>query len=199
MKNDDEKPSTLFIYDDCFAPLMRVARTDWKPLLWNAALALKSSKSAGYFLNKPENEEDLTAAALQGGLVHLWKESCCMHKTKTKYILKALQRRAPSPEEALEDLRSFFNVRKYPLQYSGPWFFDERWQLFQVQGKNIEEPFQSIPSSQMDSHPLKMRNWDIRFIRRHLVRTHRAPLKNLEDTLGQRIYLVMALCINSCF
>ena len=127
MKDDDEKPSTLFIYDACFAPLMRVARTDWKPLLWNAALALKSSKSAGYFLNKPENEEDLTASALQGGLVHLWKESCCMHKTKTKYILKALQRRAPSPEEALEDLRSFFNVRKYPLDYSGPWFFDERW------------------------------------------------------------------------
>ena len=58
---------------------------------------------------------------------------------------------------------------------------------------------QCIPSSRTDLHPLKMRNWDIRFIRRHLVRTHRAPLKNLEDMLGQRIHLVMALCINSCF
>ena len=141
MKNDDEKPSTFLLYDDCFAPLMRVARTDWKPLLWNAALALKSSRSASYFLNKPENEEDLTASALQGGLVHLWKKSCIIHKTKTEYILQGLQRKAPSSAGALEDLISFFNVRKYPLEYKGPWRSDGRWQLFLVQGKKIEKPF----------------------------------------------------------
>ena len=58
---------------------------------------------------------------------------------------------------------------------------------------------QCIPFSRTDSHPLKVRSWDIRFIRRHLVRTLRVPLKILDDTLGQRIYLEMALCINSCF
>ena len=44
----DEKLTTL-IYDERFASLMRVARTDWKPLLWNAALALTSSTTARYF------------------------------------------------------------------------------------------------------------------------------------------------------
>ena len=63
------------------------------------------------------------------------------HKNKTKYVLQALERKAPSPEVALEDLRSFFNVRKYPLDYKGPWRFDKRWELFLVQGKTIEEPF----------------------------------------------------------
>ena len=120
MKLDNEKPPTSLLYEDCFKPLMRVARIDWKPLLWNAALALQSSKSASYFLNKPENEEDLTASTLQGGLVYLWKQSCMMHKTKTQYILQALERRAPSFEDALQDLKSFFNVRKYPLDYMGP-------------------------------------------------------------------------------
>ena len=141
MKLDNEKPPTSLLYEDCFKPLMRVARIDWKPLLWNAALALQSSKSASYFLNKPENEEDLTASTLQGGLVYLWKLSCMTHKTKTEYILQALQRKAPSYDHALQDLKSFFNVRKYPLDYMGPWFHDERWQLFLVEGKNIEEPF----------------------------------------------------------
>ena len=56
---------------DCFAPLMRVARIGSKQLFWNAAVALKSLKSASYFLNKPESKEDSTASALQGGLVHL--------------------------------------------------------------------------------------------------------------------------------
>ena len=81
MEVEDETPLSL-IYDKCFASLMRVARTAWKPLLWNAALALTSSKSARYFLNKPENEEDLTAETLQGGLVYLWKESCQRHEAK---------------------------------------------------------------------------------------------------------------------
>ena len=107
MKLDDEKPPTSLLYGDFFKPLMRVARIDWKPLLWNAALALQSSKSASYFLNKPENEEDLTASTLQGGLVYLWKQSCMMHKTKTQYILQALERRAPSFEDALQNLKSF--------------------------------------------------------------------------------------------
>ena len=32
MKHDDEKPPTFLLYSDCFAPLLRVGRTDWKPL-----------------------------------------------------------------------------------------------------------------------------------------------------------------------
>ena len=207
MKHDDEKPPTFLLYSDCVAPLLRVARTDWKPLLWNAALALKSSRSASYFLNKPENEEDLTASALQGGLVHLWKQSCMMHKTKTEYILQALERRAPSFEDALQDLKSFFNVRKYPLDYKGPWFHDERWQLFLVEGKNIEEPFRYHGSWAYAVHSILTKGFassQSEFLGHEFHKKApgtyiRVPLKILEDTLGQRIYLVMALCINSCF
>ena len=73
MEVEDETPLSL-MYDKCFASLMRVARTAWKPLLWNAALALTSSTSARYFLNKPENEGDLTAETLQGGLFFFVEE-----------------------------------------------------------------------------------------------------------------------------
>ena len=64
---EDETVLNL-IYDERFASLMRVARTDGKLLLWNAGLAFTSSSSARYFLNKPVNEEDLSAETLEGGL-----------------------------------------------------------------------------------------------------------------------------------
>ena len=143
MEVEDEPPLSL-IYDKCFASLMRVARTAWKPLLWDAALALTSSTSARYFLNKPKNEGDITAETLQGGLVFLWKNSCQRHKVKNQHVLAALKRKAPPLEEALETLKSFLTIRKYPLDHCGEWFFpkiDERWELFQVKGKNLQQPY----------------------------------------------------------
>ena len=143
----------------------------------------------------------------EGDLVHLWKQSCMLHKTKTKHILKALQRRAPSPEEALETYEVFSMCTNILLIMGDHGSLISAGSFLRCKEKRLKNRsdimvvrhMQSIPSSQMDSHPLKIRNWDIRFIRRHLVCTHRVPLKNLEDTLGYRIHLVMALCINSCF
>ena len=72
MKHDDEKPPTFLLYSDCFAPLLRVARTDWKPLLWNAALALKSSKSASYLKGSALCRRPLGLAQWLGGSVAWW-------------------------------------------------------------------------------------------------------------------------------
>ena len=90
------------------------------------------------------NEKDISAETIQGGLVFVWRNTCQKHEAKNQHVLKALRRKALSLEEALENVKSFFAIRKYSLDHCGECSLSgsrDCRKFFQLQGRNIEKPY----------------------------------------------------------
>ena len=90
---------SLFNKSPLLKDLRRCTRECWRPMLWKEATALQNFQFTKMFLEKTDPSAAKTAsAALQGGLVALWKASSEKYKAKTEWIKTHFKRKAPGIE-----------------------------------------------------------------------------------------------------
>ena len=104
--------------------LRRRTRECWRPMLWQEATALQNLQFAKILLEKTDPSAAKTAsAALQGGLVALWKASADRYLARTDWIKKHFKEKAPDIEQVIGKLHEWLRLRdvRGVLRYDGFW------------------------------------------------------------------------------